>query len=72
MVREPVRALVERAVRQPTVTGDERFPVGKRIDDRFEEVGEIERPARYATFATENPPTPSPVVSPAFESLANV
>jgi len=72
MVREPVRALIERAVRQPSISGNERLSVAEIVDDRLEQVSKIEGVGRYVTFATENPPTPSPVVSPGLVSLANV
>ncbi len=40
-VREPVGPLVQLAIREPDVPGDEREAVGNRIDDELEEIREV-------------------------------
>ena len=42
VVGEPVRALVELAVGQAPVAGDEREAVGNRVGDDLEQVREVE------------------------------
>ena len=42
VVRDPVRALVELAVGEAAVAGDEREAIGDRVGDGFEEVGQVE------------------------------
>ena len=42
VVRDPVRALVELAVGEAAIAGDERGAIGHRVGDGLEQVGEVE------------------------------